>query len=92
MLSTVAIVLIVLWALGLIGGVAMGGFLHVLLVIAVIMLAMRFFTGRRVARAYAGSHERMARDHDRGSGHGGSVITGEKRPVPSVRSPCSQCP
>ncbi len=48
MLQTVAIVLIVLWALGLVGGYAMGGLIHVLLVVAVIVLAMRFFTGRKV--------------------------------------------
>jgi uncharacterized protein DUF5670 len=49
MLSTIAVILLVLWALGMIGGVAMGGLLHVLVVIAVIMLAVRFFSGRRVA-------------------------------------------
>lgn len=48
MLSTIALVLIVLWALGLVGGYAMGGLIHLLLVVAVIILAMRFFTGRRV--------------------------------------------
>lgn len=48
MLSTIAIVLIVLWAFGLIGGYAMGGLLHLLLVIAVIIFALRFFQGRRV--------------------------------------------
>lgn len=46
---TIAIVLIVLWALGLVSGYAMGGLLHVLLVIAVVVLALRFFTGRRLA-------------------------------------------
>ncbi|MEP7381859.1 MAG: lmo0937 family membrane protein [Gemmatimonadota bacterium] len=48
MLQTIAIVLIVLWALGLVGGYAIGGFIHLLLVIAIVMLAIRFFTGRRV--------------------------------------------
>ncbi len=48
MLQTIAIILIVLWALGLVGGYAIGGFIHVLLVIAIIMLAIRFFTGRKV--------------------------------------------
>ncbi len=48
MLQTIAIVLIVLWALGLVGGYAIGGFIHLLLVIAIIMLAVRFFTGRPV--------------------------------------------
>lgn len=49
MLSTIAIVLIVLWALGLIGGFATGGLLHTLLVVAIVLFAIRFFTGRRVA-------------------------------------------
>jgi Family of unknown function (DUF5670) len=48
-MQTIAIVLIVLWALGLVGGYAMGGLLHILLVIALVVFALRFFTGRRVA-------------------------------------------
>lgn len=48
-MQTIAIVLLVLWALGLVSGYAMGGLLHILLVIAVIVLAVRFFTGRRLA-------------------------------------------
>ena len=48
MLQTVAIVLIVLWALGLVGGYALGGLIHLLLVVAIIVLAMRFLTGRKV--------------------------------------------
>ena len=48
MLQTVAIVLIVLWALGLVGGYVMGGLIHLLLVVAIIVLAMRFLTGRKV--------------------------------------------
>jgi hypothetical protein len=47
-MQTVAIVLIVLWALGLLSGYAMGGLIHLLLVIAVIVFALRLFTGRRV--------------------------------------------
>jgi hypothetical protein len=38
----------VLWALGLVGGYALGGFIHLLLVIALVSLVVRFFTGRRV--------------------------------------------
>jgi len=49
MLLTIAIVLIALWALGLVGGYAMGGVIHLLLVLAIIVVAIRFFTGRRVA-------------------------------------------
>jgi Family of unknown function (DUF5670) len=48
MIWTIAIVLIVLWALGLVGGYAAGGLIHVLLVIALIVIATRFFTGKRV--------------------------------------------
>jgi Family of unknown function (DUF5670) len=48
MLQTIAIVLLVLWALGLAGGYAMGGLIHLLLVVGLVMLAVRFFTGRRV--------------------------------------------
>jgi hypothetical protein len=48
-MQTIAIVLIVLWALGLMSGYAMGGLLHILLVIALVVFALRFFTGRRVA-------------------------------------------
>jgi hypothetical protein len=48
MLTTIAIVLVVLWALGLIGGYTAGGLLHLLLVISIVILAMRFFTGRKV--------------------------------------------
>jgi hypothetical protein len=48
-MQTIAIVLIVLWALGLVSGYAMGGLLHLLLVIALVVFALRFFTGRRIA-------------------------------------------
>lgn len=49
MLQTIAIVLIVLWALGLLGGYAMGGLIHLFLVVGLVILATRFFSGRRVA-------------------------------------------
>ena len=47
-MQTIAIVLIVLWALGLVSGYAMGGLIHLLLVIAIVVFALRLFTGRRV--------------------------------------------
>lgn len=47
MLTTLAIVLIVLWALGLLGGFAAGGLLHILLVIALIVIVLRVLSGRR---------------------------------------------
>lgn len=48
MLYTLAIVLIVLWLLGFVSSYTMGGFIHVLLVIAVIMILVRLITGRKV--------------------------------------------
>ena len=48
-MQTIAIVLIVLWALGLVGGYALGGLIHLLLVVALVVFALRFFTGRRIA-------------------------------------------
>lgn len=48
MLQTIAIVLIVLWALGLFVGTALGSLIHVLLVVAIVMFAVRFITGRRL--------------------------------------------
>jgi hypothetical protein len=46
MLETIAVILIVLWALGLITSYTMGGFVHVLLVIAVVVILLRFIKGR----------------------------------------------
>ena len=48
MLYTIAVVLIVLWLLGLVTSYTMGGFVHVLLVIAVIMILVNVIQGRRV--------------------------------------------
>jgi uncharacterized protein DUF5670 len=48
MLWTIAVVLIVLWLLGLVSSYTMGGFIHVLLVIAIIVVALRIIQGRRV--------------------------------------------
>jgi hypothetical protein len=42
------VILLVMWLLGLIGGVAFGGFIHLLLVLAVIVLVVQLVTGRRV--------------------------------------------
>jgi hypothetical protein len=47
MLYTIAVVLLVLWALGLVSAYTMGGFVHVLLVIAVIVVLIRVINGRR---------------------------------------------
>lgn len=48
MLYTIAIVLLILWALGLVTSVTMGGFVHVLLVIAVIVILLQVISGRKV--------------------------------------------
>lgn len=47
MLWTLSVILVVLWALGLVSNYTMGGFLHILLVIAVIVVALRLIQGRR---------------------------------------------
>jgi uncharacterized protein DUF5670 len=48
MLWTIAVVFIVLWLLGLVSSHTMGGFIHILLVIAIIAVAVRLIQGRRV--------------------------------------------
>lgn len=48
MLWTIAIILIVLWALGLVSAYTMGGFIHILLVLAVIVVLIRLIQGRRI--------------------------------------------
>lgn len=48
MLWTIAIILIILWALGLFSGYAMGGLIHLLIVIALIVVVFQFLSGRRV--------------------------------------------
>ncbi len=48
MLWTIAVVLVVLWALGLVSAYTMGGFIHVLLVLAIIIVIIRVIQGRKV--------------------------------------------
>lgn len=48
MLWTIALVLLVLWALGLVTGATIGGFIHILLVIAILMVLIRIIQGRPV--------------------------------------------
>jgi hypothetical protein len=48
MLYTIAVVLLVLWLLGLVSAYTVGGFIHVLLVIAVVMILLRVISGRRL--------------------------------------------
>ena len=47
MLYTIAIVLLVLWILGLVTSTTMGGFIHILLVIAVVVVLLRVISGRK---------------------------------------------
>ena len=47
MLYTIAVVLVVLWLLGLVSSYTMGGFIHVLLVIALIVVILRVIQGRK---------------------------------------------
>jgi hypothetical protein len=48
MLETIALILIILWIFGLVSAYTMGGFIHILLVIAVVIILLRFIQGRRV--------------------------------------------
>lgn len=48
MLWTVAVILLVLWALGLVSSYTMGGFIHLLLVVAVVVVLLRIIQGRRM--------------------------------------------
>jgi hypothetical protein len=48
MLYTIAMVLVILWLLGLVIGATMHGFIHVLLVIAIIVVLLRIISGRKV--------------------------------------------
>ena len=47
MLWTIAVILLVLWALGLVTSYTMGGFIHALLVIAIVVVLIRVIQGRR---------------------------------------------
>jgi hypothetical protein len=47
MLYTIAVLLLALWLLGLVSSYTMGGFIHVLLVIAVVMILINFISGRK---------------------------------------------
>jgi hypothetical protein len=48
MLETIAIILIILWLLGFVTSYTMGGFIHILLVIAIVMILIRVVQGRRL--------------------------------------------
>lgn len=48
MLWTIAVILVILWLLGLVSSYTIGGFIHVLLVIAIILVLLRVIQGRRL--------------------------------------------
>ncbi len=47
MLYTIAVVLIILWLLGLVSSYTLGGFIHILLVIAIVVVLLRIISGRK---------------------------------------------
>ncbi len=47
MLETIAIILVILWILGLVSSYTMGGFVHILLVLAIVVVLIRVLQGRR---------------------------------------------
>lgn len=49
MLWTIAVIMLALWLLGLVSSYTMGGLIHVLLVVAIVMVLVRLIQGRRVA-------------------------------------------
>ena len=48
MLYTIAVILIILWLLGLVTSYTVGGFIHILLVVAIIMILLRLISGRGI--------------------------------------------
>ena len=48
MLETIAVVLVILWLLGMVTSYTMGGFIHLLLVVAIVVVLIRVITGRKV--------------------------------------------
>jgi hypothetical protein len=48
MLWTIAVVLLILWLLGLVSSYTMGGFIHILLIVAIVIILVRVIQGRRV--------------------------------------------
>ena len=49
MLYTLALVLLILWLLGMVSGYTIGAFIHVLLVVAIVMILVQLISGRRVS-------------------------------------------
>ncbi|MCI0336753.1 MAG: lmo0937 family membrane protein [Acidobacteria bacterium] len=49
MLWTIFVILLIMWLLGMVGSYTLGGFIHILLVVALVVLLIQLITGRRVA-------------------------------------------
>lgn len=47
MLYTIAVILVILWLLGMVTSFTMGGFIHILLIIAIVVILLRVISGRR---------------------------------------------
>lgn len=48
MLETIAVILLILWVLGLVTSYTLGGFIHILLVVAIVVIVIRLIKGRRI--------------------------------------------
>ncbi|WP_292528824.1 lmo0937 family membrane protein [Methylocystis sp.] len=48
MLETIAVILVIMWLLGLVSSYTMGGFIHILLVIAIVVIILRVIQGRSI--------------------------------------------
>lgn len=48
MLETIAVILIILWVLGLVSSYTLGGFIHILLVVAIVIILLRVIQGKRL--------------------------------------------
>jgi hypothetical protein len=49
MLETIAVILLILWALGLVSSYSMGGLIHILLVVAIVIVLVRVIQGKRIS-------------------------------------------
>jgi hypothetical protein len=61
MLWTIFVILLVLWLLGVVTSYTLGGFIHILLVVAIAVVLIQFFTGRRAVKAFPGAPRRRIR-------------------------------
>lgn len=48
MLETIAVILVIMWALGLVSSYTMGGFIHILLVVALVVVVLRLIQGKKI--------------------------------------------